>query len=93
MAFKIGQNQNECYNFILLSGIKTTFDIRKPKGNRVIELKVKSDDNDGYEDVIDNKNYKVTTISFLAKGGDGSKFLQEEISEYIQGMSFFHKAI
>jgi 2',3'-cyclic-nucleotide 2'-phosphodiesterase (5'-nucleotidase family) len=63
--------------FMQISGASYTFDITKPKNERIIEITV------GGEPLDDNKTYSLATFDFIADGGDGYMML----TEYFQGKS------
>ena len=47
-----------------VSGIRVVYDLKKPIGQRLVNLKI------GGKDVIDDKVYRVATNSFVGEGGD-----------------------
>ncbi|MCZ0756805.1 5'-nucleotidase C-terminal domain-containing protein [Anoxybacillus sp. J5B_2022] len=55
--------------FLQVSGLRFTYDSRKPVGERVLTVEVKEGDN--YVPLDPNKTYVVATNTFTAKGGDG----------------------
>lgn len=56
----------------LFSGFKVTYDVTKPDGSKVVELKAKrSYDSLVYEDVDENETYEVAMSDSLSNGGDG----------------------
>jgi len=75
---------------IQVSGLRAVYDLNKPVGRRLIELRI----NDA--PVEDQKVYRVATSSFLAEGGDlyqtflqtkqttTGKMLSETVMEYLQ---------
>jgi 2',3'-cyclic-nucleotide 2'-phosphodiesterase (5'-nucleotidase family) len=63
--------------FMQVSGASYTFDITKPKYERIIEITV------GGEPLDDEKIYSLATFDFIADGGDGYMML----TEYFQGKS------
>ena len=50
---------------VQVSGLRAVYDLKRPSGARLVDLQI------GGRPVADDKLYKVTTISFLAEGGDG----------------------
>jgi 2',3'-cyclic-nucleotide 2'-phosphodiesterase (5'-nucleotidase family) len=48
-----------------VSGIKATYDLKRPVGSRLLSLEV------GGRPAVDTQVYRVTTSSFMAEGGDG----------------------
>ncbi len=55
----------------LSSGVKTRYDSKKPKGHRLIDVKI----NDVPLDM--SKNYTIASSAFLANGGDGFEMLKK----------------
>lgn len=47
-----------------VSGLRATYDMKRPIGNRLVELRI------GDKPVDDKKTYRVATNSFLTQGGD-----------------------
>ena len=66
---------------ICLIGIRMEIDTSKPDEERITSLKVRCSDcvRIVYEDLDDYKTYNVTTIEYLAAGGNGFDFLPGEI--------------
>ncbi|CAG9812004.1 unnamed protein product [Chironomus riparius] len=58
------------------SGIQVVFDMSMPVGNQVVSLKIKNE-NDQFENVVNDKMYRIVVLSFIANGGDGYTMLQE----------------
>ena len=76
----------EVDNLVLYLGIQFTIDLSRPKNDRIIELKVNT--GSGYEDIVDEKVYKVVTTNYVAnKGGDGYKVPQYKLSQ-MDGMPY-----
>jgi len=80
--------------FLQVSGIRMTIDMRKPKGNRITDLKVRCapdcknaiDINSIlYEEIVPNKEYPVVGTKFLFGGNDGYKDLQKSYRDKIEG--------
>jgi len=59
--------------FLQVSGLKVVFDVRRPPGDRVVQVKVLADDGT-YVELEDEKEYSVVTPNYIASGGDGYKF-------------------
>jgi len=59
--------------FLQVSGLKIIFDVRRPPGDRLIQVKVLSEDGT-YVDLEEEKEYSVVTPNYIASGGDGYKF-------------------
>ena len=56
----------------LFSGFKVKYDVTKPDGRKVVELKARrSYDSLVYDDVDDNGIYEVAMSNSLSNGGDG----------------------
>lgn len=64
-----------------VSGIKVTYDMKKPLGQRVVELKVlcRLCDVPKYEDINDEEWYRMVMPSFLSNGGDGFTQIKENM--------------
>lgn len=60
--------------FPQISGMSFTYDLTKPAGERVEEVKV------GGEPLEEDKTYKLATNSFLAAGGDGYAMFKDNAS-------------
>jgi 5'-nucleotidase/UDP-sugar diphosphatase len=50
---------------VQVSGLRAVYDLARPVGNRVLDLRV------GDRPIEDDRRYRVATNSFLAEGGDG----------------------
>ena len=61
----------EHYNYDLFSGLRFTFDLRKPVGNRVVELKKL----DGTP--LGDGTYRLCTSNYRATGTGGYEFLRD----------------
>ena len=57
------------YGFLQASGVETTYDSRRPAGERLIEVKI------GGEPLDPAATYTVASSAFLANGGDGYAML------------------
>lgn len=64
-----------------VSGIKVTYDMKKPLGQRVVELKVlcRLCDVPKYEDINDEEWYRMVMPSFLSNGGDDFTQIKENM--------------
>lgn len=74
--------------FLQLSGLKVTYDMSNPGGQRVVRLKVRCADCPvpRFVDLEPAKVYKVILPSFLANGGDGyTVIVQNTLKRYIIG--------
>jgi 5'-nucleotidase len=62
--------------FLQVSHAKYTWDVSKPVGERIVELKI--DDGTGnYEPVDPEGIYKIVTLLYIREGGDGYEILEE----------------
>ncbi|MEJ9212290.1 5'-nucleotidase C-terminal domain-containing protein [Bacillus smithii] len=66
--------------FLHVSGLKFTYDSRKPVGQRVLSIQVKGKDGT-YQPLNDSENYFVATNTFTAKGGDGYDMFKKASEE------------
>ncbi|XP_070496371.1 apyrase-like [Chironomus tepperi] len=71
------------------SGIRVVFDMSMPVGNRLVSIKIKNG-NDEFEDVVDDKVYKVVALSFIADGGDGYTMLRDNKISHRTGLLDLH---
>ena len=62
-------------------------DTSRPDNDRITSLKVRCSNciEITYDDLDDNKVYNVTTIGYLADGGDGYDFLVSETVKIVKG--------
>ncbi|WP_027954931.1 cell wall-binding repeat-containing protein [Halobacillus kuroshimensis] len=67
--------ENTGGRFAHVSGMKYTFDRSNKAGDRIVNVKVKTDD--GYEALDLDKEYTVATNAFIAAGGDGYETFKE----------------
>ncbi|XP_037916090.1 apyrase-like [Hermetia illucens] len=67
------EGQFSAANMLQVSGLRVTFNITKPVGERVVEVLVRCQKCEipEYEPLELNKSYRVVTGSFLSGGGDG----------------------
>ncbi|GLH64210.1 5'-nucleotidase C-terminal domain-containing protein [Parageobacillus sp. G301] len=65
--------------YLQVSGMKFTYDSRKPLGEKVLTVEVKEGDN--YVPLDPNKTYVVATNTFTAKGGDGYTMFAKAYAE------------
>ena len=59
------------YGLAQFSGLEITYNLNKPVGKRVLEAKVNG------KKIADNKTYTIACSGFLARGGDGYRWLKE----------------
>ncbi|WP_166511989.1 5'-nucleotidase C-terminal domain-containing protein [Desulfallas thermosapovorans] len=64
--------------FPQVSGIRFTYDLSQPVGNRIASIEVKS--NRGYQSIDLEAVYKVAVNSFLSEGNDGYQVFKQAIS-------------
>ncbi|XP_075155673.1 5'-nucleotidase-related protein-like [Haematobia irritans] len=72
-------NVTSSYIFLQVSGLKVTYDFKKPMNERVIDLKVRcaACAIPHYEPFDPSKTYRVVTPNFLQDGGDGFSMFRE----------------
>ncbi|KAF0416337.1 Metallo-dependent phosphatase [Gigaspora margarita] len=58
-------------SFIQVSGIRFKYDSSKPIFGRLIEIRIWNWDTKIFESIVNDKIYNITTIDFVANGGDG----------------------
>lgn len=65
--------------YLQVSGLRVVYDLTKPIGSRVVEVKARCSACyvPKYEPVQPNKSYRIVTTSFLMNGGDGHYVLKE----------------
>ena len=75
--------------FLQVSGAKVVYDISKPVGQRVKELKFRCGmcEVPVFENVVDDQNYTFLTNDYIAKGGDGYDMLSDE-GVYMEDFEF-----
>ena len=73
--------------FLQVSGIRAVFDMRKPKGQRVVELKLRCSrcKIPRYYPLEPESLYSIAAVSYLLSGGDGNSFLAKEKLNHVQG--------
>jgi len=70
--------------FLQVSGLKVIFDVRRPPGDRLVQVKVLAEDGT-YVDLEEEKEYSVVTPNYIASGGDGYKFESWKTRDRILG--------
>jgi len=70
--------------FLQVSGLKIIFDVRRPPGDRILQVKVLAEDGT-YVDLEEEKEYSVVTPNYIASGGDGYKFESWKTRDRILG--------
>lgn len=72
--------------FLQVSGLRIVYDLNKPKGNRVVSVKVRCANCSvpTYEDLETEENYSVLLTDFILKGGDGFRMIQENSMNIIR---------
>lgn len=65
--------------FLQMSGLKVVYDLTKPIGSRVIDVKVRCSNCfiPKYEPIDLRKSYRIVTTSFLINGGDGHHVIKD----------------
>ncbi len=95
----VSQWEQSAGRFLHVSGLKYTFDLSKPAGQRVTDVQV-GNAQSGFKPLEPNTVYKVVTNNFIASGGDGFDVLKNAkgarvdtylpdytvMSEYIQSL-------
>jgi len=61
--------------FLQMSGLRVTYDLRKPPGSRLVKIMVKEEDG-SYTDLNNIKEYSLVTTDFVAGGGDGYSMIE-----------------
>lgn len=76
--------------FLQVSGIQVVYDIRRPSGQRVKELKVRCVKCrvPKYEPIEDEAVYKLALPTYTATGGDGYKMIQNNLINYHRSGKF-----
>ncbi|XP_074033936.1 5'-nucleotidase-related protein isoform X2 [Leptinotarsa decemlineata] len=66
-------------NLLQVSGIKMSYNLSQPQGNRVVSLKIRCRNctHQIYEDLQLGHHYTIALPSFLTKGGTGFNFLED----------------
>lgn len=70
-----------------VSGLKIVYDLSQPEDSRIVSLKVRCSDCEipVYEDVDEDKYYKIAVNSFLVTGGDGYAILSDNLQNHKVG--------
>ena len=72
--------------FLQVSGLKFSFDPRKPVGQRIVNADIQDQDG-GFSPVAPEKTYPLASSGYLLKGGDGYAMLKEKAKRvYAFGM-------
>lgn len=74
-------------SLLQVSGLKIVYDLSQPEGSRVVSLKVRCCDCEVpvYEELDDEKFYRIAVISFLVTGGDGYTIISENLRNHTVG--------
>lgn len=77
--------KNRQGKFLQYSGMKVTFDLSKPNGQRVAEVLVRCTKClvPKYEPLEKEKIYNLSTSNFLIKGGDGYTMIKQKIKQHL----------
>ena len=70
-------------------GIKVTYDLRQPNGQRVKELQVRVSGNE-YASIEPERAYKIAVSSYLARGGDGFNIIPQKMRKHINLGGLIH---
>lgn len=68
-----------------VSGFQLRYDITKPRGDRLVLVRVLDGDTGLYRDMVDTEVYSVIMTEFLAGGGDGYSVISENKLRQLQG--------
>jgi len=60
--------------FLQVAGLRYVFDARRPPGKRIVKAQIQ-DKNGKWQPVRKDASYRVVTVDFLARGGDGFTML------------------
>ncbi len=71
----VSQWENTAGRFLQVAGLRYTFDLARPAGDRVVKVEVKA--GEGYVPLDLEATYRVVVNSFIAAGGDGFTVLKE----------------
>ena len=66
-----------------------TIDLSRPEKHRITELKVNTGST--FEDIDDEKIYKIATVNYLANGGDGYDVILNNKLLQLEGISFLYE--
>lgn len=71
-------------SLLQVSGLKIVYDLSKPEGSRVVSIKVRCNECEVpiYEDLDEEKYYRVAVNSFLVTGGDGYAILRDNLQNH-----------
>ncbi|KAL7015250.1 hypothetical protein ACKWTF_016363 [Chironomus riparius] len=72
-------------DMLQISGIQVTFNAAMPSGSRVVSLRMKNENNQ-FENIILDQFYEVVVPSFLANGGDGYAMIPENKRNWRTGL-------
>lgn len=72
-SMDLNKGINSSYVFLQVSGLRITYDLKRPVNERVVDLKVRCSDcrRPKYEDFSNTKTYRLVTPEFIQKGGNG----------------------
>lgn len=86
-ALEFGVSDPSYYKVLQHSGIKVVYDLSREAFKRVVEVKVlcQKCSIPIYEELDDEKLYKVAMPSFLAEGGDGFSSFPENTRSQVEG--------
>ncbi len=71
----VSQWENAAGRFLQVSGLRYTFDLARPAGDRVVRVEVRT--KEGFLPLDPGATYRVVVNNFIANGGDGFTVLKE----------------
>ncbi len=71
----VSQWENAAGRFLQVSGLRYTFDLARPAGDRVVKVEVRT--KEGFLPLDPGATYRVVVNNFIANGGDGFTVLKE----------------
>jgi len=77
VSFAEDKRNDNTGRFLQVAGLTYTFDPRKPRGQRILEVKVYDPVVGAFKLLDSNKIYGVVTNSYLAQGGDDFQFFAQ----------------
>ncbi|WP_169908096.1 5'-nucleotidase C-terminal domain-containing protein [Metabacillus halosaccharovorans] len=80
LEHSVSQTPKESGGFLHVSGMKFTYDSKKPAGERIVSVEVEETE-DQYTALDPAKEYSIATNAFTAKGGDGYSVFAKAYAE------------
>lgn len=84
------EDDNNAAKFLQVSGIRVLYDFREPSYQKIISIKVRCArcETPHYNDLEDNRMYRVLMTEFLAGGGDGFVMLRaNDVQMYFEQLT------